>query len=224
MRAISTDGADGVILRSNHYWPYTDEPWVVGVLARYDRTDARTDTLVRFDYMPGLRRGETENVLLGGGWAAASPHNLVTTRGDRTQVERYTLDGRLEQLIRWTEDRRSFDEEAWWAEYEAYQWSFRTPSPQAEVALARWRAAAEGPPPHSAGLLTDDAGNVWVGEYSADPRYPPRYRVFSETGLFRGWVVMPPRFEILDVAPGLVLGVHRNDLDVAAVALYPIEE
>jgi hypothetical protein len=223
MTAISTDGAGRLILVSDSYWPYTEEPWVGAVLARYDLTASRTDTLVRFDYMPGRRQGQTVNVLRPRGWAAAGRRNLVSTRSDRAQVERYALDGRLVQLMRWTEERRPFNDSVW-ADFEAYQRSFRDPSPQVDDALVLWRSAAEGPLPYSAGILTDDAGDVWVGEYSADPRYPARYRVFSESGVFRGFVVVPARFEVLDLAPGFVLGLHRDELDVAAVTLYRLEE
>jgi hypothetical protein len=223
MRAIGTDATGGVTMVSAHYWPYTEQPWILGAVARYDLTNARADTLIRFDWVPGISQGDGANLIGPGGRVAASPRNLFVTRTDRTQVERYAHDGRVVQLIRWTEERRPFDDTVW-AAMEANLRSTRAPSPRTEELLAGWRSAAEGPLPYATNILTDDSGNVWLSEYAVDRRYPARYRVFSESGTFRGWVVMPARFEVLDIARGFVLGVHRDELDVAAIALYRLEQ
>jgi len=37
-----------------------------------------------------------------------------------------------------------------------------------------------------------------------------------------GWVELPPRFEVLDIGRDHLLGLHRDELDVEAVALYPL--
>ncbi|HUF67935.1 MAG TPA: hypothetical protein VMM79_04725 [Longimicrobiales bacterium] len=223
MSAISTDRNGGLIMSTSQWWPYVNEPWVVAVVGRYDLATGQIDTLTRYHLVPRGMEGRTPNPFRPRGWVAASSRSIVSTRGDRTQAERYALNGPLKQLIRWTEDRIPFDDSIW-ADYDDFSRSRQPPSDELDRVLARLRSAADGPLPYSTGLRTDDSGTVWVAQYAADWRYPPRYRVFSATGSFLGWAIMPPRFEILDFNGNFLLGVHRDELDVPAVALYRLQE
>ena len=53
------------------------------------------------------------------------------------------------------------------------------------------------------------------------PGAPP-YTVISSDGEWLGKVEAPPRFRVLDVAAGLVLGVELDEMDVGSVAVYEL--
>ncbi|WP_419936172.1 hypothetical protein [Candidatus Palauibacter sp.] len=74
-------------------------------------------------------------------------------------------------------------------------------------------------------LFADAGGNVWLPSYR--PAYPEEgspYTVISSDGEWLGQVVTPPRFRILDVTGGLVLGVLRDEMDVESVVVYGLVE
>jgi hypothetical protein len=73
----------------------------------------------------------------------------------------------------------------------------------------------------------DDRGRVWLPEYMPTPGfdfYPSRYDVVDADGTWLGPVQMPPRFRLLDVAGGRVLGVQLDELDVEHVVVYELIE
>ena len=69
----------------------------------------------------------------------------------------------------------------------------------------------------------DAEGNVWLPSYrpGGSPGGSP-YTVISPGGEWLGTVEAPPRFRILDVAGGLVLGVLRDEMDVENVVVYEL--
>ncbi|MXV95316.1 MAG: hypothetical protein F4Z92_05475 [Gemmatimonadetes bacterium] len=73
--------------------------------------------------------------------------------------------------------------------------------------------------------FADADGNVWLPSYR--PAYPEEgspYTVISPDGEWLGQVETPPRFRILDVTGGLVLGVLRDEMDVQSVVVYQVVE
>ncbi len=83
---------------------------------------------------------------------------------------------------------------------------------------ARW---ADAPVHHSLRRL---GGQDWLPAYTprGGPGGAPRYTVISGDGEWLGTVEAPPRFRILDVAGGLVLGVQLDDMDVENVVVYEL--
>lgn len=77
-------------------------------------------------------------------------------------------------------------------------------------------------------------GHVWVREYRVEdapfgyfPAFPPRddpYRwtVYAPDGILLGDIEIPMDFEIGEIGPDHVLGVHRDELDVQRVRMYEL--
>ncbi|MGD8495742.1 MAG: hypothetical protein PVF05_06085 [Gemmatimonadales bacterium] len=72
-------------------------------------------------------------------------------------------------------------------------------------------------------LLVDLAGNVWVGEWTAEGKTERRWSVVDSRGVWLGDVVLPEGLRLLSVATDHLIGVERDELDVESVAVYAIE-
>ncbi|MFH1764505.1 MAG: hypothetical protein ABIF09_09965 [Gemmatimonadota bacterium] len=75
--------------------------------------------------------------------------------------------------------------------------------------LARYELAPDEPLPLFITLEGDGDGGVWIGDYAINRGLDglPRYDVVSSKGEWMGTVECPPRFRVLDIAFGKVLGV-----------------
>ena len=203
------------------YRPGFDEPWFQGSIVRHPLETQQFDTVRSFDWVSRMSRGET-SPLPAWGSVGVTAGALLITRGDRAQVEVLDLEGRTTQIIRWTERRRTVTDDLW-AEYAEHMRS-GIAGDDAEVNrfLAEGRAAADELP-YLSYVHGDTEGRVWVSEYSLPSRYPERYRVFDRAGDWLGWVTMPPRVEILDIGSDMILAIQRNDFDVEAIVLLPLQ-
>jgi len=76
--------------------------------------------------------------------------------------------------------------------------------------------------PAISGLLLDAAGDLWVKAFDEDPQAPGDWFVFDANGRLLGDVVMPPRFQPMDIGGKDVLGVWRDSLDVEHVERHPL--
>ena len=86
--------------------------------------------------------------------------------------------------------------------------------------MAAYRAMIGQPVPFFGTPFADADGNVWLPSYR--PAYPEEgshYTVISLDGEWLGQVETPPRFRILEVTEGLVLGVLRDHLGIMSVAV-----
>ena len=70
----------------------------------------------------------------------------------------------------------------------------------------------------------DDAGRVWLAEYSIGSRRDgaPAYTVIDTDGVWLGRVAVPPGLRTLDVAGGRVLGVVKDEMDVESIVVYEL--
>jgi len=73
-------------------------------------------------------------------------------------------------------------------------------------------------------ILSDEVGNLWVGEWTSYPLTPERWTVLDRSGRWLGEVVMPGRFFPFVIGEDWVLGVEWDDLDVEYVVLYPLSK
>ena len=91
--------------------------------------------------------------------------------------------------------------------------------------MAVYRAVIGGPMPLFTIPFGDAEGRVWLPSYrpGGAREGASDYTVVSADGEWLGTVEAPPRFRILDVAGGLVLGVHTDDMDVESVVVYELE-
>lgn len=76
--------------------------------------------------------------------------------------------------------------------------------------------------PAFGGLLPDDVGNLWAGEWALTPQVAAFWRVLDPSGRWLGVVDVPPGFSPLHIGNEWILGVERDELDVEYVVLYPL--
>jgi hypothetical protein len=70
-------------------------------------------------------------------------------------------------------------------------------------------------------ILTDPAGRVWIAAWSPSGA-PPAWTVLDPNGRLLGDVPMPAGFVPLWIGEDAVAGVHRDDVGVETVRVYPI--
>jgi len=76
--------------------------------------------------------------------------------------------------------------------------------------------------PAYGGILADEAGNLWAGEWTIYPDIPHRWTVLDRTGQWLGEVLIPGRVHPYAIGQDWILGVEWDELDVEYVVLYPL--
>ena len=78
--------------------------------------------------------------------------------------------------------------------------------------------------PAYGGLLADEAGNLWVGEWTYHPNNPRQWTVLDPIGRWLGPLSMPERFFPFAIGEDWVFGVETDELDVEYIVLYPLNK
>ena len=227
-------GSSGELLLMNRI-PYRslsdlEEEWLAGHMARFDIETGALDTVASYDHWPGIPPGLPWNPIGAVGEVTVAAGQFVYTRSDRPEVTWRLPDGTVTQIVRWRAEPVRLTEELL-EPVEAYermenQVSYsHLPDSRIEEFTREgmsWYYAMIGQPmPLYGSPFADADGNVWLPSYRlAYPEEGSPYTVISSDGEWLGQVEAPPRFRILDVAGGLVLGVLRDDMDVENVAVY----
>ena len=210
-----------------------EEEWFPGHLARLDMETRALDTVASYDFMPRTPPGlEWDPIAAVGEVIVASGH-FVYTRSDRAEVTWYLPDGTVTQIVRWQAEPAFLTEE-WLEPIEAeHRMMLRMHNPEisddqlAEVAqgnMAVYDASIGRPFPLFGSPFADAEGRVWLPSYrpGGERKSVPPYTVIAPDGEWLGTVEAPPRFRILDVAAGLVLGVELDEMDVESVVVYEL--
>jgi hypothetical protein len=235
-----SDGA--FLVRSNLLLPpgmYRDTSPVL----RLRPDGALQDTLGFFPAIPMAGRGITWQPVVFGPRPvfATTDARLYFARSDRPEARQYSAAGRLERLIRWpwtpvpvTDAQRE--------EYRTRQVDLpgeRGRPVPAELREQR-RRVAEGATfaerfPALSRLLVDRAGNLWVQDFSVSEvmqrggsqpieSEPSPWRVFDPEGRWLGIVVLPARFQVLEIGDDYLLGIFRDGDGVESVQMFPLEK
>ena len=69
-------------------------------------------------------------------------------------------------------------------------------------------------------MLIDDAGNIWVLEYSVRLNQPGRWSVFSSAGEWLGNVLTPVGLRVEDIGRDWILGVWREPEGAERIRMY----
>lgn len=194
---------------------------------------SRVDTVTRYRGHEFIRSGRNVGPLLLGDRVvfAASVRGVWVGDTGEPSASRWSGPGAPELTVRWnrnvdrtvTEEnvrsilRRIMDQVPPSQRQRARQYAERAPLPDSLPAYGA--------------LLMDDTGVLWVGEhYGIDnprvqhlPDEPRQWALFAADGTPRGRVVTPPRVEVLDVRSDRLLGVHRSELGVETVRVYPVD-
>ncbi|WP_420449198.1 hypothetical protein [Candidatus Palauibacter sp.] len=208
--------------------------WRLGHMARFDMETAALDTVASYDFVPRIPPElEWWDPIEAIGQILVANAEFVYTRSDRPEVTWRLPDGTVTQIVRWQAESAPLTEELVKSVETAVRRRTRASYrsvPEArfeeimEEDMATYRASIGRPMPLFGSPFADAEGRVWLPSYrpggfqeGASP-----YTVISSDGEWLGRVETPPRFRILDVTGGLVLGVLRDDLDIESVAVYEL--
>ncbi len=229
-------GSSGELLLWNRYpyrsWFDIEEEWLAGHMTVFDIDTGTLDTVAAYDHIPRATRDAVNPIIRPVGEVTVAGGRFVYTRSDRPEITWRLPDGTVIQIVRWRPEPNLLAEEL--LEHgEAYNRMIgRLNYGVSEVRLeeiiqedmARYRAMIGQPVPFFGTPFADADGNVWLPSYR--PAYPEEgspYTVISPDGEWLGQVETPPRFRILDVTGGSVLGVLRDEMDVENVVVYGLE-
>jgi hypothetical protein len=72
-------------------------------------------------------------------------------------------------------------------------------------------------------LRVDREGNLWVRAYAPNPSEETPWHVFAASGSYLGELLLPGgRFTLHEIGASHVIGVERDDLDVASIVVYDL--
>jgi len=211
-------------------WVDIEEEWLAGHMTLFDTETGVLDTVASYDHLPRDTRGRM-NPIRALGEVTVAAGQFVYTRSDRPEITWRLPEGTVTQIVRWRAEPTLLTEELL-EPVEAYQ-RLVTQINNRGIPMSRIeelvqnsmssRYAMIGQPlPLFGSPFADADGNVWLPSYRmAYPKEASPYTVISSDGEWLGTVETPPRFRILDVNGGLVLGVLRDDeTDVENVVVY----
>ena len=227
-------GAPGQLLgTASALTPDFEEEWLTGHMARFDMETGALDTVASYDLLARAPPGIRWNPIGAAGWVAVVAGQFVYARTDRPQVAWHRPDGTVTQIVRWQAEAAPLTEEL----LEGIEAGLRARNQLANPGLsdadidrmtsdnmATRRAVLGDPMPLFSTPIGDSEGRVWLPSYRPGVRAEgaPRYTVISSDGEWLGTVEAPPRFRILDVVGGLVLGVQLDEMDVENVVVYEL--
>jgi hypothetical protein len=227
---------DGTLLVSPLYNPlFTNSPKPsrdTVPLARYSAAGAQSALLGR---VPGE---ETVTLVSGAGadqmamrdqvpfglgtWFAVLGTRLLVADNARYELVERRPDGAVVRLIRRSGEREPVTE----AERAAYL-ERRRGATDARFRQAQERMLKSLPfPQHKswfAGVRLDAAGNAWVQRHAAPDADTP-WEVFDAEGRLLGTVTTPAGLRVTQIGPDFVVGVWKDELDVAHVRVHRLRK
>ena len=213
-------------------WGFEGE-WLAGHMARYDIGSDALDTVASYDFWPRIPPGLRRNPIGPVGEVTVANGHFVQTRSDRAEVTWRLPDGAVTQIVRWQTEPSLLTED-WLEPIEAeHRMEVRMHSPnlpEAQItestrrAMAIYDAVIGRPMPLFSNPFADAEGRIWLPSYKpgGEIHDVPPYAVIAPDGEWLGTVEAPPRFRILDVAGGLVLGVEQDEMDWVSVVVYEL--
>ncbi len=229
-------GRSGELMLANRQpyrsWGGMEEEWMAGHMALFDPETGALDTVASYDHWPKNPRGLRFNPIRPIGEVTVADGRFVYTRSDRPQVTWRLPDGAVSQVVRWRAEPTPLTGNLM-EPVEAYNRvdlrinndgvAASRIEEMVDEGMSEYRAMIGRPMPFFGAPFADADGNVWLPSYRpAYPREASPYTVLSPDGEWLGKVETPPRFRILDVARGLLLGVIRDEFDVENVAVYKL--
>ncbi len=227
-------GASGQLLgTANLLTPDFEEEWLPGHMAVFDMETGIVDTVVSYDLLARAPPGMRWNPIGAAGGVAVASSQFVYARSDRPQVTWHRPDGTVNQIVRWQAEAAPLTEELLEGTEAGFRAGNRLANPglaEADIEsmtndyMARYRAVLGDPMPLFTTPIGDSDGRVWLPSFQPgdETEGTPHYTVIAADGEWLGTVEAPPRFRILDVAGGLVLGVQLDDMDVENVVVFEL--
>ena len=229
-------GSSGELLLMDRYpyrsWVDIEEEWLAGHMTLFDPETGALDTVASYDHFHRERSGQPWPIIRPVGEVTVAAGRFVHTRSDRPEITWRLPDGTVERIVRWRPEPTLLFEELLEGG-EAYnrmigRMNYGVSDARLEEIvqedMSRYRAMIGQPLPLFGSPFADTKGRVWLPSYrpGAEHNSVPPYTVIAPDGEWLGTVEAPPRFRILDVAAGLVLGAARDDMDVESVVVYEL--
>jgi hypothetical protein len=235
LRVLGMDDTGRPLMTTSSFSSTFTEPWLSGTLARLDTETLAVDTVATYEMASRRDPQGRMNPFQPFGVVTATGGRFAHLRNDLPELTWRGPDGAVEQILRWNPERVS----PTGADLEALKVSLgadlvRVNPTMSDADLERFvserLASLEVPAgavlPITQTLRGDGEGRVWISEYvptmGGFDFHPPRYHVIDADGVWLGAVEMPPRFRLLDVAGGRVLGVQLDEMDVENVVVYEL--
>jgi len=154
---------------------------------------------------------------------AIAPEAVYLGTGESFEVRRYTLEGRLERIIRW----RGFDLTISQEDIDAYRENQLAVTPESRrPALERSLAEMPVPPafPSFDRLEVDRDGNLWAEAFRRPIATDRSWTVLASDGALLGAVSVPPDLVITDIGGDYVLGIATDELGIERIRLHAIRK
>lgn len=227
-------GLSGELLVANHWGPSgSGADWFPGHMIRLDMETGTRDTVASYDLKPPIPAGLEWNPIPAAGEVMVAAGHFIHTRSDRPEVTWRLPDGTVTQIVRWPADPPLLTEDLLEPIEAERRMMFRQHNPMIDDAqldevtreqMGNFRAVIGRPMPLFGSPFADAGGRVWLPSYmpGGENISTSPYTVIAPDGEWLGTVETPPRFRILDVAAGLVLGVELDEMDVESVVVYEL--
>lgn len=210
------------------YWTRSATPsplpdgWTHNVVLRSSSASSVLDTVATYR-MFSTPRPSLSNPFRTNGKVGLTEGAVVAAWGNQAQFVRLSLDGLPPVHVRWEEDSPALTDSIW-DEHVAYERSRF--GQNADLRIGR-RGAVDGPLPIIGELRGDPTGRIWISRWG--PADSPAngtagpYRVFGPDGTWLGWVELPFRMRVLDIGSDRILGVQKDEFDIQAVVVLPLQ-
>jgi hypothetical protein len=219
---IGATSGEAILLRPAGFDPNFEQAWLSVPIGLANLTTGAVDTIAQYDWVPRVD-GTARNVFGPTGSIALAPMGFIMARGDKPETQWRDFAGATTRIVRWEEDPPAYTENTWEAFASYYRDVVRERDQRrVERELSDAKAVASGPLPYVGRLINSAEGEVWVGTFSADPRFDSSFKVFGSDGAWVGTLHVPARFRVLDVGFGYLLGLRLDELDVPQVGLYEL--
>lgn len=151
---------------------------------------------------------------------------IVVGEGSEYEVKVFDAAGKLVRRIRRTHSPVPVTPEA----IAAYRATVQLPTGsrglQAQIDSALMSALDSAPYPSVMPayerVLVDDAGNIWVLEYSVRLDQPRRWSIFARGGQWLGNVLTPVGLRVEDIGSNWILGVWRDPEGAERIRMYAL--
>jgi hypothetical protein len=149
--------------------------------------------------------------------------------GDRFEVHEYSRRGTLERIVRWSGEREELSREEWKRYSEEREELIRQYPPEEAAYPEPSEYPGLGLKPAYGDLIADDAGNLWVGQYSVPSLIDPdfgsqQWWVFNRDGRWITEVATPRGSRVLSIRGDLVFGLTRSQQGVSRVQVFRIRK
>ena len=154
--------------------------------------------------------------------ATVSPDRFYFAANDDYEIEVYDPSGKLTRLIRLDRDPVAVTADDGSRHIEAM---VAEAAQEDEARMIRQRLAQLPLPetfPAFFNLKADALGYLWAERYRRPGQEESVWDIFDPEGILTGQIEIPPRVYVLEIGEDYLLGLHRDELEVEYVHLYPL--